>query len=235
MVQMARVKEVHYFDDDNINWIAPDYKKLHSQFNWNDINVVRGEATPIYIYWPEAIMRLRDYNPNAKIIVALRHPAYRAFSHWKMEKRRGWETMPFDECIESEAQKRVSESPNGAHRVHSYVERGYYATQISSILKRFPKNNVHFLLMDDLCCATSKTLAAVEEFLGLGPVVSLNPDQSYVEVAPGVGMQLERPMPELIKKLNAIYKNDIIDTAHLTGLNLSAWTSSDYREVLPAL
>lgn len=73
-IQMASGKEVHFFDDETINWNEPDCDRLHSRFSWKPARV-RGEATPITIYWPNALERLHAYNPNAKIIVALRHPA----------------------------------------------------------------------------------------------------------------------------------------------------------------
>src|SRR6185503_6418815 len=88
-IQMARlngkdVKEVHFFDDESIDWSAPDYGKLHRHYDWSESRV-RGEATPIYLYWPNALKRLLAYNPNVKLIILLRHPIHRAFSQWQME------------------------------------------------------------------------------------------------------------------------------------------------------
>ena len=85
------VKEVHFFDDETIDWSAPDYGPYHARFDWSDPTLIRGEATPIYIYWPRSLERLAAYNPAAKIILMLRDPVERAWSHWRMETSRGVE------------------------------------------------------------------------------------------------------------------------------------------------
>jgi hypothetical protein len=78
---MAKVKEIHYFDDEHIDWIEPDHAHLHAAFDWSASGVVRGEATSVYTYWPQALYRLHRYNPLAKLIVGLWHPSFCAFSH----------------------------------------------------------------------------------------------------------------------------------------------------------
>ena len=137
-IQMARVKEVHFFDDESHSWEAPDHAKLHAFFDDSPRARCRGEATPIYSYWPNAIERLRAYNPAARLILILRHPVSRALSHWRMETSRGWETLPFSAAIRPKARERVRLAPGGVHRVFSYVERGFYATQIERILTNTP-------------------------------------------------------------------------------------------------
>lgn len=116
-IAMAREKEVHFFDDESIDWSAPDYGRLHAAYDAGERRL-RGEATPIYTYWPNALERLRAYNPAAKIIVGLRHPAFRALSHWRMETARGVEAFSFSEAIRT-GRGRVAAAPNGVHREFS--------------------------------------------------------------------------------------------------------------------
>lgn len=78
-IQMARVKEVHFFDNGSLDWSSPNLDYLQDSFGWTADNPVRGEATPIYIYWHSALRRLKAYNPDARVLIALRHPAFRAF------------------------------------------------------------------------------------------------------------------------------------------------------------
>lgn len=127
-LQMANVKEVHFFDDDALDWSNPDYTRLHQSFSWGSSDSsIRGEATPIYTYWPNALRRLHRYNPHAKLIMGLRHPSFRAYSHWRMEAKRGTDVFTFPDAIRERGRRRVDEAPNGVHRVFSYLERGYYA------------------------------------------------------------------------------------------------------------
>lgn len=47
-IRMARHKEIHYFDDERLDWSASDPARLDAQFDWFEGGVIRGEATPIY-------------------------------------------------------------------------------------------------------------------------------------------------------------------------------------------
>lgn len=123
-LQMAHVKEVHHFDNETLQWAHPDHGGLHDQFDWTVPHVLRGEATPIYLYWPQSLTRLHTYNPQARLIVSLRQPTFRAHSHWRMETRRGLETLSFEGAVSPTGRKRVQDTINGVHRVFSYVERG---------------------------------------------------------------------------------------------------------------
>jgi hypothetical protein len=96
---MAKVKEVHFFDNEGLDWSKADYSPLHSNFLWDRVDQMRGEATPIYTYWPNALERLRNYNAEAKLIIGFRHPTYRAYSHWRMETGRNAESLDFIQCI----------------------------------------------------------------------------------------------------------------------------------------
>jgi hypothetical protein len=165
---MADVKEVHFFDDDALDWSNPDYTRLHQYFAWDREDIsIRGEVTPIYTYWPNALRRLHRYNPHAKLIMGLRHPSFRAYSHWRMEAKRGTDVFTFSDAIRGRGRRRVDEAPNGVHRVFSYVERGYYAAQIEEMLSLFPRDHVLFYRTDALWREPRAILDQVASFLNL--------------------------------------------------------------------
>ena len=84
---MADKKEVHFFDNKKFfNKNKPDYSKYHSFFNPQSSHKLLGETTPIYMYWHDSPRRIWQYSPNMKIIVILRNPIDRAYSHWNMER-----------------------------------------------------------------------------------------------------------------------------------------------------
>jgi hypothetical protein len=97
-IGLSDVKEVHYFDDETVDWAAPDYGAYHAHFA-DDGREIRGEATPIYVYWPNALDRIRAYNPAMRLILMLRDPVERAWSHWRMETARGVEQHSFAWCV----------------------------------------------------------------------------------------------------------------------------------------
>ena len=79
-ISLSKSKEVHFFDDEGSIGLAPRYGQYHRNFpRWRQ-GQVRGEATPIYIYWPEALERIRAYNPDIKLILLLRDPIERTYS-----------------------------------------------------------------------------------------------------------------------------------------------------------
>jgi len=228
-VQMAKVKEVHFFDDDRIDWSAPDLERLNASFAWDDSeNVVRGEATPIYTYWPNSLERLQRYNPSTKLIICLRHPTFRAWAHWRMETKRGADKMPFRDAIEQAGRKRVRETPGGAHRVFSYVERGFYSNQVARVLHLFPRKQILFLRTDHLWSELQASLAAVQAHLGV-------PYQTYTEqryVVPLNSSDLGKIPMECRDLLSAVFRDDILTTADRTGLDLSDWLHVDYDEAI---
>ena len=228
-VQMARVKEVHHFDDEAIDWSAPDHGRLHAAFDWDAAGVVRGEATPVTIYWPNALERLRRYHPRAKLIIGLRHPTFRAFSHWRMETKRGWDTLPFPQAVETGGRQRVRDAPGGVHRVFSYVERGLYAGQVERLLILFPRSQVLFFRTDRLWLKPAQVLDAVQDFIGVER--RLAAPRRYVVPLDSSDLG---PIPADSRlMLDQVFAADIRRTAALTSLDLGDWLRPDYREPMP--
>jgi len=124
-----------------------------------------GDATPAYLYWPWSLELIHAHNQRARIILSLRHPALRAFSHWAMEKLRGREPLGFGAAIR-EGRERVTGAPGGVHKVFSYVERGFYARQLGRLYGIFPADQVHILRADRIS-AQSGALHDIIAFLGL--------------------------------------------------------------------
>ena len=116
---MATGKEVHFFDTEKFfQGHKVDYDEYHSRFEPNASHVLVGEATPIYMYWHYAPRRIWEYNSKMKLIILLRNPIERAYSHWNMERSRNWEHLPFWDAIQYESQ-RCREALPYQHRVYS--------------------------------------------------------------------------------------------------------------------
>jgi tRNA(Leu) C34 or U34 (ribose-2'-O)-methylase TrmL len=92
-----------------------------------------GEATPYYLFHPLAPLRAARALPKAKLIVLLRDPVERAYSHYRHEVRLGLETLSFEEALDAEATRtageteRLGRSPfasSDGHRHYTYIARG---------------------------------------------------------------------------------------------------------------
>lgn len=220
-VQMAPAKELHFFDDEvNVDWRRPDYRRLHDAFP--EVNGrLRGEVTPIYLYWPPCLERIARYDPAMKLVLLFRDPVERAWSQWKMEYARGWETEPFAWCVrEGRARVDSPEAP-GFHRVYSYVERGFYGAQLERLLAVFPREQVLMLRSEDLDRRPDETLHRICGFLGVAPPCA--PVTARREL---VAKDLDYGAP--ISPADRIYLRDLFapDLARfsaLSGLDVQGW------------
>ena len=73
-----------------------------------------------------------------KLILILRNPIERAYSHWNMQRDRGYDTLSFHEAIHAEEKRRLKSLP-WQNRRYSYLDRGYFSEQIRRLRSFFPK------------------------------------------------------------------------------------------------
>jgi hypothetical protein len=212
-VALSRVKEVHFFDDEARDWRRPDYAAYHAQFDTPDGRPC-GEATPIYLYWPGSLERIFAYNPAMRLIVVLRDPVQRAWSHWRMEYARGAETEPFAWCVRQGRQRLFDAEPWGHHREFSYVERGFYGEQLERLFGVFPREQVLVLRSEDLRHDPGPSLAAVRGFIGAPDAPSPAPRE--VHVGQDLGARLAAEDAAFLRDL---YARDLARLQALTGVS----------------
>ncbi len=164
-IGMADVKEVHYFDDENIFAREPlDRSAYEAHFPGSRRS--HGETTPIYLWWKPACERIHRYNADMKLIAVLRDPVDRAFSQWNMEFNRGDEVRDFRSAIEAE-QKQRSADPDQQHRVFSYLSRGFYAEQIERFHRTFDPRQLLCIKYEDLRRDPQTQVHRISDHLGI--------------------------------------------------------------------
>ncbi|MDO8410606.1 MAG: sulfotransferase [Phenylobacterium sp.] len=214
-IGLSDVKEVHFFDDEARDWDAPDYDAYHAHFNLADRSRRWGEATPIYLYWKNSIERIAAYNPRARLIILLRDPVERAWSHWKMEFARGAETNPFAWCIRQGRARLFDADPWGFHREFSYVERGFYGEQIARVLAHFPAEQLLILQSNELDIAPEGTLRRISLFLDAPPPPPMRSRRVHEAQPMTYPSSLTTEDVALLRRL---YGADMAQLADLTGL-----------------
>jgi Sulfotransferase domain len=137
---------------------------------------VVGESSPYYMFHPLAPARIAERLPDVKLIVLLRDPVDRAYSHYQHMRFEGLERCDtFEEALDREAARlegeveKILTQPGYEsyhHRHHAYTTRGVYAEQIEHLQSLFPPDR---LLVLDFLADPSAGLQAVLSFLGLGP------------------------------------------------------------------
>lgn len=214
---MARIKETHFFDDETRDWGRPDYGDYHVLFD-DPAGRPCGEATPIYIYWPQSLERIFAYNPAMRMIVLLRDPVERAWSHWRMEHFRGVEPLSFAEAIRNGRSRLFESTPWGYDRVYSYVERGFYADQLERLFAIFPREQALILCSADLQDEPAQTLERVRAFIGAPERPPALPRRVHVG-ANEEGLDLD---PEDAAFLRALYAGDDARLKALAGFSFQS-------------
>jgi hypothetical protein len=219
-------KELHFFDNEGVDWESPNYKRLHSHFADLADSRLRFEITPVYSFWPGSLERIASYNPDAKLIFLFRDPYERAVSHWAMEYGRGAENLDFSQAIR-EGRTRLHGLSRNADpwRVFSYLERGRYGEQVERALRLFPRENLLFLLSEDLRNDHIATLDKISCFLGIMPFPNCAPksEHSRYSTCGAVG-----PRSGDLAHVAEFVEDDLNLFKDLTGIDISRWAVADY-------
>ena len=175
-------KEVYFFDkkfSKGINWYKSFFPtKLNMSRAENKLKskCLTGEATPRYLHYPHAPKRIFSILPHVKLIVLLRNPIDRAYSHYQMEVDSGHEKLSFEDAISNEEERITSdmkkmENDENFYSVNfyrkSYLTRGIYVDQLKRWFKYFPREKFLILKSEDLYSNPSNTYQQVLDFLGL--------------------------------------------------------------------
>lgn len=205
---LSIIKEVHYFDinfNKSVNWYKSYFPKKKSNYK------ITGEATPYYLYHPLVPMRVAKLLPQIKLIILLRDPINRAYSQYKMEVRKGRESLNnFIDAIDNEAERlhtekeKIHSNPyyySIEHQAHSYLDRGLYYVQVKRWLKYFNKKQILVINSESFFCDPKKELSKVYKFLGIDVVFPNELRPSNV----GGGKNIE---PKVKNYLSDFFKND---------------------------
>lgn len=222
-LQMSTPKELHVFDDETgIDWRSPDLARLQASFDGEARGRLRGESTPVTLYWSPAHGRILNYNRDMRFIVMVRDPVERAWSHWRMNIARGLDTVPFADAIRA-GRLRTLDDPttNGWSRHTSYVERGYYARQLVALAGLFPWSNILVLEQADLLADPDAVLAKVSGFLDIVPFAPAEP----IRLNEGPESDGTAMSDDDRAHLEALFQPDLIRLKDMTGVDLTTGRS----------
>jgi Sulfotransferase domain len=140
--------------------------------------VAVGEASPYYLFHPLAAERAKRLVPDTRLIVLLRDPVERAFSHYKERVRHGAEPLTFEEALEAEPHRLAGEAErivrepgycSFAHEHHSYVAQGRYLEMLPAWLERYGRDRMLIMPSEDFYADPQAAVDRVTAFLGLPP------------------------------------------------------------------
>ncbi|HEY8533522.1 MAG TPA: sulfotransferase domain-containing protein [Micromonospora sp.] len=177
-------KSTHYFEENwarGLAWYRSHFptERQRAELEKRHGGPVRvGEASPLYMFDPRAPQRVYELMPHVRLIVLLRDPVERAYSHWKERRTEGKEPLEFAEALAREEERikgewdRMMADPyyfSEPYDWYTYRARGRYIEHLEPWLERFDRSQFLFLASEDLYRDPRATYARVLEFLELPP------------------------------------------------------------------
>ena len=144
----TRRKEVHYFD----RYLSRGSGWYEAFFSGATPQQIAGEVTPDYLHTPGCAAAIADLLPDAKLVVILRNPVERAYSHYQK--------LVKDDNYHGSFGDAVRAYPD-------LVERGFYAAQLGDYLRHFSKQQLCVLIYEDAVTHVEGTKEVLAAFFGL--------------------------------------------------------------------
>ena len=154
---LSRPKEINFFNKNysfyskNKSWnyhYGIDWYKKH--FIHCQQKQIKGEFSVYYFYDQEAPRLIYDNFPDVKIIIVLRNPIDRLYSHYLHAKLKGLPS--FEEIIRKEK---------------DFVEQGFYYRYIKNYLEYFSKDRILVMIYEDMKKSPLSFIQRIYNFLGV--------------------------------------------------------------------
>ena len=174
-VFLPRVKECNYFSKveslDKEVYLDPEAEKeyhmkiINSEVVYDQLflgakaNQKKGEVSPSYMWDTTTAKRIYDYHKEAKLIVTLRNPIERAYSHYLMHYHTGYDKAPsFEESLNSER--------NGIWGGgNMYLEMGRYHSQLKAYFAMFHGDQIKVVVTEEWTRNSAKSMDDIFDFL----------------------------------------------------------------------
>ena len=233
--QVARAprKEATFFNSLTVDWDDPPYDD-HTVVRTRPEEITAGDATPAYLWWPNALERMRDYNPDTRVVAVLRDPIERAFSQWRMQRERSARKVaqgrgPLAEdwpvVVERHLDLPLPVAPSpGFKGSASTFSRGLYGEQLARGLSVFDVDQWLVLEFGAMLGDFPGTLDRLTDHLGLRRFGQAPPMHHELPGAPQVSGTA--PTGAELTRIAERFRADLTVLSRLpvaAGLDLGAW------------
>lgn len=142
---------IRYFD----NLFHRSEAWYHGHFPQEAHATARLDPTPSYVWSPVAPQRIVDYNPQARVIIGLRNPVERAFSHYWHVRKQDLVRWRFDQVLDN------------ANMFEMFLQPGFISDKIQFFNEHLPEGHVHLFWFDDLAADPVGELQRMFQFAGV--------------------------------------------------------------------
>ena len=164
---MSSIKEPNFFSSQDLkiqkiyydSLILDNLKEYERIFTPKNKQQIIGEASVSYLFYHNVANRIFDYNPRSKIIIILRDPVERAFSHYSMDLRLGHVKQSLDELFD------LGLNNKDNLFFQQYILLGQYYEQVNRYIKVFGRENICVKFYDELKLDASSFYSDILKFL----------------------------------------------------------------------
>jgi hypothetical protein len=123
------------------------------------------DASVFHLFSASAPVLIREYNPEAKIIIMLRNPVDFLFSYFQEVRYQGVESVDdFERALDLEEQRMIGGKTSP---MLCYRRFAHFSTHIQLYLASFPRDQVLFIKAEDFFRDMRRTYCEVLDFIGL--------------------------------------------------------------------
>ena len=120
-----------------------------------------GECSTSYLYSTVAAEKIHAAHPDAKILIMLRHPVDRLYSHYMMARKYGFTSLPLIDAVK----KDMTHPKPGWGSSEIFVDLGLYTDHIARYKAHFPASQIRIMFTRDL--RSEEKWSELLEWLGL--------------------------------------------------------------------
>jgi hypothetical protein len=178
-VYMSPIKELFYFAPHAVQTdafdVIRDKKEYLRLFEKADGYIAIGEATPGYLWDPDAPKLIHQTVPHARIIMILRDPIERAYSQYLQSvKYSGMKASFYDELMRDYKSQEKLYGPS-----QLYVEMGMYYKQVNRYFDIFGREKIKVIIFEEFTQHPAQTVNEVLAFLGVNYTVTADIWEHY--------------------------------------------------------
>lgn len=156
-------KETRYFSENiskGISWYINNFYKGSSP------EQLKGEVCPDYMMYDSVPERIKEEFPKSKVILCLRNPVDRAYSHYKMSFLRKREAREFKLAVHS---LMFAPKDNIVDRNFDYLKFGEYGRILEGFLEYFESDSIYIVFFEELIDNPDDEVKKIVKWLGEDP------------------------------------------------------------------
>ncbi len=219
MAQPIRPEPKFFLRNDIASLTLQDYEQAY--FADVPAGMLRGEKSTTYIESDTAPRLIREWFPDAKILVMLREPIARAVSNYHFSSNNGLETLPIEQAFFQEEERRdlydktkISASP------YAYLLRGRYINYLRQWEVHFPREQIIINIFEEFVGSQPQIQALYE---ALGVDTDFVPERLEVAANSSEKVELPKFSPELKAYLRDYFAESNAALEAWLGRPIPAW------------